>query len=268
MVAQHFPGLVLITVIQHRTIVAGQYDERILRQSQPVHLLQKLRHTPVGLQNHIAARTHARLACKTLVGHTRHVGLVQTIIQKERSVTMVTHKLHRFLQEQFSHFLILPLCLFPAFLKAYPGHSVHNGACMPGTGVHTQQFGIVLTCRLAGKVVTVVHVKRIVFLQSHAFSVLYEYARHAVIGGSLNERVVVTHFFGARLYRAVPVHLSVAQSQVPFAHSAGGITGLFHYLGQGYAPRVYNEWRVTGQYACLTVCPGIHSRNQRIAAGS
>ena len=76
MIAYHFDSLILITVVQYGTVIAGQDNQGILRQSQFIQFFQELSHTPVSLQDDISARSHTRFADKLLIRYTGHMRLV------------------------------------------------------------------------------------------------------------------------------------------------------------------------------------------------
>ena len=91
--------LVLISIIQHRTVIARQYYNRIFCQSQPVQFFQKLINTPISFENNISARPHTRLANKTFIRYSRHMRLMQAIIKKKRTLFIIYDKLLRFLKK-------------------------------------------------------------------------------------------------------------------------------------------------------------------------
>src|SRR5690606_26303851 len=61
-VAQLLTRLVLVTVINDRTVVAGENDEGPPRQIVSFERREQFTHAPVELQNRIPARTHAALS--------------------------------------------------------------------------------------------------------------------------------------------------------------------------------------------------------------
>ena len=61
-VANKFLGLVNITVVKHRAVVAGEYYQGVLKQALLLESAYNLAYTPVELYNGIAAWSKAR-AC-------------------------------------------------------------------------------------------------------------------------------------------------------------------------------------------------------------
>ena len=76
MTVQKLLCLVLITVIHHRTIIAGQQYDGVIRNTQLIQGLHNLTHRPVELHDGISTHTHAALSTETLMRETRHVDIV------------------------------------------------------------------------------------------------------------------------------------------------------------------------------------------------
>ena len=82
--AAKLDGAVLITVVEHRAVVACDDDERVAVDAALAQCIGYLAHRPVKLHDDLAAQPHHTLASETLVRHTWHMHVVGAQVHKER----------------------------------------------------------------------------------------------------------------------------------------------------------------------------------------
>ena len=158
MVAVQCGSLVLIAVVEHWTVVASQYDERIARQPVRFKRLNHLAHRFIELQNGFAAQSERTLAAKTLVRHTRHVHIVGAEIHKERLLFIFLYEADSGCRDRICNILIAPKGAASAFHVPYAPDAVHDALVVPVARFEFgEQFGVCGTRRLAGEVRGVAH---------------------------------------------------------------------------------------------------------------
>jgi hypothetical protein len=132
-------------------------------------------------------------------------------------------------------------------------------------GLHLEEFGIGRAGRLAGEGVAVIHADGIVGVQVDHAAILHENAGHAVAGGGKNEGVVETDIERTGGNLAIPVEVAGAQAQMPLAHNASPVAGLFQHGGERVAAGLDDQRRVARQHTRALVAPRVLSGEQRIA---
>src|SRR5690554_491393 len=101
------------------------------------------------------------------MGRPRNVGLLKGIIKKKVLIFMRFYVLFSFLKKSVCHILIYPLGLFAPFHKSDAGNSVYNAVIMAVVPFHLKQFRIVSSRRLPVEVALIIHVDRIVPIQTY-----------------------------------------------------------------------------------------------------
>ena len=91
-IATQLNRLVVITIIQHRTIITGKNHNRIFFQTTPIKRIEHLAHTPIHLGNRIAARTQSSTAHKSGMRQPRNMGLVERVIQEKGTIFIFLDK--------------------------------------------------------------------------------------------------------------------------------------------------------------------------------
>ena len=84
--------LIVIPIIQHRTIITGKNHNRIFFQPTALKRIEHLANTPIHLGNRIAARTQTSAPHKSGMGQPRNMGLVERVIQEKRIILVLFHK--------------------------------------------------------------------------------------------------------------------------------------------------------------------------------
>ena len=138
--------------------------------------------------------------------------LVQTVIQEKRLIFVLSHEFFCLFEKQSGHIFILPLRRLSSFLETDTRYAVHDGTGMSDTGMHTQQFRVILTGRLAIEVFPIIDIQRIGRIQPYPDSVFNKNTRDTVICRSLDKRIIIPDLFSSRRNGIIPIHCSVSQS--------------------------------------------------------
>ena len=64
MSVQHFASLVLITVINHRTVVAGENKQGVIGNAQTIQCIHNLTNGPIQLKDYVTTGTETTLPAK------------------------------------------------------------------------------------------------------------------------------------------------------------------------------------------------------------
>src|SRR5205823_7841609 len=118
--------IILVAVVQHRAIVAGENYQRVPDKLQAVECLEYFTGAPVELRNSVPAGSHAGLARKTRMGNARHVDVVRGEIEEERVALVALDELNRLPREVLGHVLVLPTRRFAAGHVADTADGVDN----------------------------------------------------------------------------------------------------------------------------------------------
>src|SRR5437667_3388246 len=101
-------------------------------------------------------------------------------------------------------------------------------------------------------------------IQSSHAMVLYEHARDTVAGCRHDEGVVETDFQRTRSDFPVPIQMAIAQTEVPLAHAAGGVTRSFQQRGNRLASGSDDQFGVAWQNSSPFAAPGVFAGEQGI----
>ena len=77
---QQFESLILVTIVNDRAVIATEYKDSVIRKVQTVQSIHNLTHSPVQLQDDVAAGTHAALSGKTGMGYAGNVYVLRAHI--------------------------------------------------------------------------------------------------------------------------------------------------------------------------------------------
>ena len=125
-VAHKLFGLVNISVIEYRTVVAGEYNQCVIEQSLFFKGVDNFAYAPVELYNGIATQAHIALSAETRVGEARNVNIVGGKVHKERLVAVLLYEIHSVFGYAVGYVLVLPECCATAFHIAYASNAVDN----------------------------------------------------------------------------------------------------------------------------------------------
>ena len=204
--AHEFLCLVLIAVVQHRTVVAGQYDDCVFQQSLLLQGAYYLAHAPVELYYGIAAQSHLAGAAESLMWESGHVHVVGGKVHEEGFLVVLFYEVHGMRGDAVRYVLVFPQGLASALHVTYAPDAVHDGIVVSVRTLQiVEQFWIVLASRLALEVLVVVHIYRSRGVVVCHSAVLYEHARHTVGSGSHDVRVVKPYVGQGRGEGLVPV---------------------------------------------------------------
>ena len=230
-------------------------------------MLEQFAHTPVSLNDSVATRTHCRGTHKAAVRSTRHVRLMESVVEEERLALVFAHEILHLVHEIVRHVLVHPTGLFSATHKADTGNAVDDGLVMSVRPLHFQHFRIGQRRRFALKILFIAHFDRVVRVKAHHIAVFHINRRHTVVRGGNQTGVVEAYLSRTRFDSLVPVNVAVAHTQMPFADGSRRVAAFLHHPRQCEL-RFLNEQRsVARQDFRLLVLPRILSRQQPVAAG-
>ena len=92
--ADLFDRPIFVSVIQNRTIIATEYDQRSFSQLQSVERSGQFSDTPVKLNDRVTAKSERGLPLESLVRHPRHVNVMRRKEQKEGFLLMLFDELN------------------------------------------------------------------------------------------------------------------------------------------------------------------------------
>lgn len=259
--ANHFNGSVIVTVLKHRAVVRREDDEGVVQNSFFFEVFDELSHTPVGFDNGVASRTHGCGSGKAFVGSAGNVRLMETVIKEEGRVAVGRDEVFHLAHKVVGHVFVAPACSCAALHISYSGNAVDNGVVMAVVPFHAEHFGVVDGCGLAGEVVLVVDLNGVGGIEADHIAVLDIYRGHTVVGGCYEARVVEAYLVGSGGDGLVPVYFSTTHAEVPFAYGSGGIAGVAHHLGHGEFIFTDDERSVAGEDSGFGVAPGIDAVN-------
>ena len=179
--AHEFLCLVLIAVVQHRTVVAGQYDDGVFHKSLLLQGAHYLAYAPVELYYGIAAQSHLAGAAESLMWESRHMHIVRGKVHEEGVLAVLLYEVYGMRGDAVRYVLVLPQGLASALHVTYAPDAVNDGIVVSVRTLQVEeQFGIVLASRLSLEVLVVVHIDRSRGVVICDLAILYEDARHAV----------------------------------------------------------------------------------------
>src|SRR5690606_13662132 len=134
--------LVLVAVIDNRTVVAGHNYKSISFYSQPFNSFHYLSHRPVKFKNDVAPRSHSTPAFKPAMRDPRDMDVVGCEVKEEWIIVVVFDKLNCLCSNHIGHILINPESRLPSCHVSDSAYAVYYGHVVPVAGMHFQQFRI------------------------------------------------------------------------------------------------------------------------------
>ena len=273
--ASQFNGAVLIAIIQHGAIVAGQDDKGAFGQSLFAQSFGEASHRLVELQNGLAAQSHRALAAKAFVWHPRHMDVVRTEIEEEGMVGILVNKLHGMGCNRVGDVLIAPKC--PAATSHIPDtpDAVDDTHVVAMTGALLgQEFGIIAPGRFAGEILAITHADGSIGIEVGHPAILDVDTGYPV-GRSCHDVVVVKSQVSRTLVQlAVPILLrrTATQSQMPLAKGCRAIACCLKDIGHGVALGRYNHAGIACRHVRTLPAQGVlagqYAISRRCAGGS
>src|SRR5207237_2888142 len=101
--ASFFRSLILVSVIEYRTVIARKHYDRIIVKLQPIEGVEDLACDPIQFQNRVTASAHFTLTRETSVRNARHMNVVGCEIEEKRSRFLPVEKCERFGSERVGH---------------------------------------------------------------------------------------------------------------------------------------------------------------------
>ncbi len=159
--AQLLDGVVAITVIHDRAVVAGEDDQRVRGKPVFVEGAQHLADRPVELDDRVASRAHPALAREARVRHARDVDVVGCEVEEEWSGFVPVDESDRLAREGLGHGFIVPEGGFASVHEADAADTVHDRHVVAVAGMEMQQIRIGLARRDAGEGLVVTDFDRV-----------------------------------------------------------------------------------------------------------
>ena len=117
------------------------------------------------------------------------------------------------------------------------------------------------------EVLLIIDFDGVVRIKSYHIAVLYIDAGHAVNRCWQDAGVVEANLVGTRLDDMVPIDLSLAYAEMPFANGSRAIAGILEHAGQGKLVFADDKRGIAWKYVGIA-SPGVDARKQSVAAGS
>ena len=262
MVAHKFLGMVIVTVVKHRAIVARQNHKRVVGYPERVQSIEHPAHGPVKLGYRIAAQTHFIFAAETLMRETGHMHVVGTQIHEKRIVRVgiLAYEVNSMVGYRVGYVLVLPQSLSAALHEAYAAYTVYNRHIVAvGVAQIGKQLRIVAPGGFAFKIGLVAHVNRSVGVIIGHRSIFYEHAWHSIGGGSHDVMIVEAYVGQAGGEGCIPVLLSrfFAEAQMPLAYGSRAVTRVPEHIGHSVLGGADNHSGITGSHFGVVATPGI-----------
>lgn len=131
---------------------------------------------------------------------------------------------------------------------------------MPLAGFQCHKFRVFFSRRPVAYLMVVADSDRIVRVKTYYTAVFYKNTRHTVYGCGDDKFIVEADALCIRTDLAVEVSAAFrAESQMPFAHCSGSVSGIFQHISHGNAGCVDDKFRVSGSNAGVLLPPRIHA---------
>ena len=85
MSVEKFVSLVLIAVVDNRTVIAGKDQDSVVCDVEAIQCVHDFTDSPVQLQDDVATSAESAFACETWVGDARYMYVLRTIYKKKGS---------------------------------------------------------------------------------------------------------------------------------------------------------------------------------------
>ena len=149
-VAELLDGEVLVAVVEHRAVVAGEDHQRVVGQLQAVERREQLADAPVELHDRVAAGPIVVLPTNRGVRHARHVDVVRGEVEEERLVLVPLDELDALAREGVGHVFVFPERGLAALHVADAADAVDDRHVVAVAPVELQAVAFADAGRLAG----------------------------------------------------------------------------------------------------------------------
>ena len=211
-----------------RTVVAADYEQRIVREAERVERIEHFSHRMVERKDGVAAGPHAAPAREAFVRNARNMDVVGPQVEEERPAAVVGDEPQGLFGYPVRDLLVAPQGAFSALHVADARNAVDDGLVVSVGGSHPQQLGVVASGRLSREGFFVAHGDRVFWVEVHDPLVLDVNARDAVARGGHDEGVVEPDVPQSRSDFAVPLLPGrLSQAEVPFADGAGDVARVY-----------------------------------------
>ena len=269
MSVQHFASLVLITVVNHRTVVAGENKQSVIGNAQTIQCIHNLTNGPVQLKDYVTTGTETTLSGKTRMRNARHMYILCTHVQEERFIGRRTDKVLRFFSDDIGNFLVIPQGRLTSRHPSDTRNTVDNGIVMSLTRFQFHQFRILFTRRPVAYFMVIADSNRVGRIQSGHSSVFHKHTRHTVYRSRNNKFIIKSDTLGIRFDEPVKISSSNrSQSQMPFSDRTGMIARFMEHISQCDTCSINNQLRITRSDTCIFLSPRITSGQHTVTRRS
>ena len=128
-----FLSLVVITIIQHRSIVAGQDNNRILLKTKSFQCIENLPYAPVELGDGVTSKPHGTRPTESFSRESRDVDVIGGEIQEKRLIGVLLDEPYGMSSQRIRNSLILPKRSTSTFHVADTSDAIDYRHVMPMT---------------------------------------------------------------------------------------------------------------------------------------
>ena len=243
-----FDGLVLVTVVEHWSVVGRIDDQGVLSEAVLFELGEDAAGLIVERHHGVTTRAQRGLAGIARVVDARHMVLVRGVVEEERLVLVACDEAAGLVGEGVAHRLVVPERGLAALHPADAADAVDERHVMAVRPIHLQlrAFSIGGQVGVAWVSLLIADFDRVLGVEADDGTVFHEDRRHAVAGGGHDEGVSEADLIGRRVDLLVPVHIARAEAEVPLTHDAGRVTELGEAGGHRRAARFDDEACIAG----------------------
>ena len=268
MIAYEFLSLVVIPIVEHRTIVAGEDDNGVLEQTLIFEFLYNLTHAPVGFDDNIATRSHRGGTNEFAVRDAGNVRLVKPIIEEEGlSVRLLVDECANTVEQVLSHILVVPQSRMSAFHEADARNAVDDRIVVPMRRSNLcHEFRIGYSRRHSFEVLLVTDFDGVGGIKTYDIAVLDIDTRYAIDRCRKNAGVVETYLVRTRFDGMIPIDVPLPDAQMPLAHSHCAIACILEHAGDSELFFANDERSIARQDVGLAT-PRIDACEQAVSTG-
>ena len=189
----------------------------------------------------------------------RYMVLMRSVVEEEWLGLVGRDERAGLVGEHIAHGLVVPKSRLAALHPADATDAVHQGHVMAVRPIHLQlgALGRRREVGVARKRLLVADFNWILRVEPYHGTILDEDGRHAVTRGGHDVRIRKADLVRTRADRLIPIDGLTAQTEVPLADDARGVTQFSETCRHGGTTRLNDHVSVTGQDARPLTAPSI-----------
>ena len=136
MASRQLLRLVVIPIVQHGSVVAGDDQDGVACDAQTVELGSDGTHRLIEREDGFTAQPHRAPPAEALVWHARHMDIIGAEIHEEWTArrAALVHEAHGMGRDTVGYVLVAPQCPAPSFHIADAADAVDDAHVMPVAG--------------------------------------------------------------------------------------------------------------------------------------